>query len=80
MRWAGHDVGFHRAATKQMHHPLVGDLTLAFDVLELPADPELSVLTIFRRARLTIRGGTARPRRWSETRTKPSAARVGPET
>ena len=26
-----------------MHHPLVGDLTLAFEMLELPADPGLSV-------------------------------------
>src|SRR2546426_5482756 len=44
VRWAAHDVGFHRAATKQMHPPLVGDLTLAFEMLELPADPGLSVL------------------------------------
>ena len=45
VRWAAHDVGFHRTATKQMRHPLVGDLTLAFEMLELPADPGLSVLT-----------------------------------
>lgn len=46
VRWAAHDVEFHRAATKQMHHPpAVGDLTLAFGMLELPADPGLSVLT-----------------------------------
>lgn len=32
--WAAHDVAFHRTATKQMHHPLVGDLTLAFEMLE----------------------------------------------
>jgi len=45
VRWAAHDVGFHRTATKQMRHPLVGDLTLAFEILELRADPGLSVLT-----------------------------------
>jgi len=43
--WAAHDVGFHRTATKQMHHPLVGDLSLTFEMLELPADPGLSLLT-----------------------------------
>lgn len=44
VRWAAHDVAFHRTATKQLHHPLVGDMTLAFEMLELPADPGLSVL------------------------------------
>lgn len=39
VRWAAHDVGFHRTAIKQMHHPLVGDMTLTFEMLELPADP-----------------------------------------
>ena len=32
---------FHRSGTKQVRHPLVGDLTLNFEVLELPADPGL---------------------------------------
>lgn len=43
--WATHDVQFHRTGTKQFHHPLVGDLTLAFESLELRADPGLSLLT-----------------------------------
>ena len=54
VRWAAHDVRFHRTATKQMHHPLVGDLTLAFEMLDLPADPGLSLAHVLRRARLTI--------------------------
>ena len=45
VRWAAHDVRFHRTGTKQMHHPLVGDLTLTFEMLDLPADPGLSLLT-----------------------------------
>jgi transcriptional regulator with XRE-family HTH domain len=45
VRWATHDVKFHRTGTKQFHHPLVGDLTLAFESLELPADPGLWLLT-----------------------------------
>lgn len=37
-RWAAHNVKFHRTGTKQLHHPVVGDLTLAYEALELPAD------------------------------------------
>jgi transcriptional regulator with XRE-family HTH domain len=29
VRWASHDVRFHRSGTKRLQHPLVGDLTLA---------------------------------------------------
>jgi transcriptional regulator with XRE-family HTH domain len=39
VRWAAHDVKFHRTGTKRFHHPLVGDLTLNFEALELAADP-----------------------------------------
>ena len=35
----------HRSGVKQLHHPLVGDLTLAYEVLELPADPGLLLMT-----------------------------------
>ena len=37
-RWAAHNVKFHRTGVKRFHHPLVGDLTLAFEAFELPAD------------------------------------------
>ena len=43
--WAGHDVRYHRSGTKRFHHPLVGDLTLAFESLQLPADPGLTLVT-----------------------------------
>jgi transcriptional regulator with XRE-family HTH domain len=45
VRWASHDVRFHRSGTKRLHHPLVGDLTLAYETLELPADPSLTLVT-----------------------------------
>jgi len=38
VRWAAHNVKFHRTGTKRLHHPLVGDLFLAFEALELPGD------------------------------------------
>jgi hypothetical protein len=37
-RWAAHDVTLHRSGVKQFHHPVVGDLTLAYEALELPGD------------------------------------------
>src|SRR3989449_2878470 len=43
VRWATHDVRFHRTGVKRFHHPLVGDLTLAYDALELPADHGLTI-------------------------------------
>jgi transcriptional regulator with XRE-family HTH domain len=43
VRWAAHDVRFHRTGVKHFHHPIVGDLTLAYEALELPADPGLTI-------------------------------------
>jgi hypothetical protein len=43
VRWAAHNVRFHRSGVKRFHHPLVGDLTLTYERLELPADPEQSI-------------------------------------
>jgi hypothetical protein len=36
-------VRFHRTGTKQVHHPVVGDLDLTFEVMDLTADPGLTV-------------------------------------
>jgi hypothetical protein len=43
VRWARHDVRFHRSGTKHFHHPVVGDLTLTYEALEPPADPGQSI-------------------------------------
>ena len=45
VRWAAHNVKNHRSGTKRLHHPLVGDLTLSFEALDLPADGGLAVMT-----------------------------------
>ncbi len=42
-RWARHDVRYHDTGKKRFHHPLVGDLELAFEVMTLVADPELTM-------------------------------------
>ena len=38
-RWAAHDVNVHRTGTKKLNHPVVGPLTLAYEVLDLRGDP-----------------------------------------
>jgi transcriptional regulator with XRE-family HTH domain len=44
-RWAAHNVKFHRTGIKRLHHPVVGDLELSFESLDLPADPGLRITT-----------------------------------
>jgi hypothetical protein len=46
VRWGAHDVRLHRTGLKHIHHPVVGDLHLSYEVMELPADPGLA-LTAF---------------------------------
>ena len=40
-RWARHDVKIHRSGVKRLRHPLVGDLALPYEAMDLPADPGL---------------------------------------
>jgi len=41
--WAAHNVRFHRTGTKRFRHPVVGDLTLTFEALDLAADSGLRI-------------------------------------
>jgi transcriptional regulator with XRE-family HTH domain len=43
--WATHDVRWHTTGTKRFRHPVVGDLALAYEGLELPADPGQTLVT-----------------------------------
>jgi hypothetical protein len=45
VRWAAHNVKFHRTGAKRLHHPVVGDLELSYEALELPGDPGQRILT-----------------------------------
>ncbi|WP_129658308.1 helix-turn-helix transcriptional regulator [Rothia uropygialis] len=39
-RWGRHGVRFPRLGVKRIHHPLVGDLELDYEALDMPADPD----------------------------------------
>jgi transcriptional regulator with XRE-family HTH domain len=41
--WAAHNVRFHRTGVKRFRHPVVGDLTLTFEALDLAADTGLRI-------------------------------------
>jgi hypothetical protein len=43
--WAAHDVGFHISGVKHFHHPVVGDISLNYERLELAADSGLTIFT-----------------------------------
>ena len=43
--WASHNVRFHLNGVKRFHHPVVGDLSLNFERLELAADHGLTIFT-----------------------------------
>jgi transcriptional regulator with XRE-family HTH domain len=42
--WAAHNVRLHNQGTKQFNHPVVGDLQLSYNRIELPADPGLAII------------------------------------
>lgn len=42
--WAAHDVRLHRSGSKRMRHPVVGELTLTYESMDLPGDPGHSLI------------------------------------
>jgi hypothetical protein len=43
--WASHNVRLHRTSTKQMHHPVAGELELTGETLVLPGVAGLTLIT-----------------------------------
>jgi transcriptional regulator with XRE-family HTH domain len=43
--WARHDVRAHARGVKRFRHPVVGELTLRYDHLQLAAEPALTMIT-----------------------------------
>jgi MmyB-like transcription regulator ligand binding domain len=40
-RWAAHNVRYHDTGVKQLHHLIVGDLSLTFETMQLSANDGL---------------------------------------
>ena len=43
--WAAHNVRYHQTGPKRRHHPVVGELELQFEVLDVSADDGLTIAT-----------------------------------
>jgi transcriptional regulator with XRE-family HTH domain len=76
VRWASHDVRFHRSGTKRFNHPLVGDLVLSYESLELPADSGLTIVTYSAEPGSASETALHDLRKWSDTRAKLSAVKA----
>ena len=43
--WAGHTVRIHTTGTKAIRHPIVGELTVAYETLTLGSSPDIRIVT-----------------------------------
>ena len=57
VRWAAHNVRFHRTGTKRLHHPVVGELELSYETLTLDADDGLRMALYTAERRLGLPAG-----------------------
>jgi transcriptional regulator with XRE-family HTH domain len=80
VRWAAHDVKNHRSGTKQLVHPLVGELTLTFESLELSADPGLSMSTYSAEPGSASEARLIELAAWASTRSKLAGVDAADET
>ncbi|MEA2150706.1 MAG: hypothetical protein QOD69_2536, partial [Solirubrobacteraceae bacterium] len=75
-RWAAHNVRFHVNGVKHFHHPVVGELNLNSERMDLAAD-RADDLHVHRRARLQVLAAQGGDRRDAETgplRHRPAAS------
>jgi transcriptional regulator with XRE-family HTH domain len=72
VRWASHDVRQYRSGTQPFHHPLVGDLTLSYEALQLTADIGLTLIVYTAEPGSPSQEALNRLANWSATRDKAS--------
>jgi transcriptional regulator with XRE-family HTH domain len=66
-RWAAHDGEYYRNGVQPFRHPLVGDLDLEYDALEIPGRSRAAHHRLQRRAGLGRAGRARHPRQWAAT-------------
>jgi transcriptional regulator with XRE-family HTH domain len=74
VRWAAHNVKFHRTGIKHFHHPVVGDLELAYEGLELPGDPGQTIFAYTAEPNSASQEALNLLASWTTTRTHAVAA------
>jgi MmyB-like transcription regulator ligand binding domain len=79
VRWGAHDVLLHRTGRKHIQHPVVGELHLTYEVMELPADPGLAIVAFSAEAGSPTDDALRFLASWSATH-QPTEAPTGPTT
>ena len=75
--WASQNVHFHRSGLKSIHHPIVGELELSFEAMDLPADPGLSLVVYSAAPGSSSDDGLRFLASWAATLTEGTAAATG---
>jgi hypothetical protein len=73
-RWAAHNVRLHDHGDKRFHHPVVGDLTLFFEELPLPADTGLTMTAYTAEPGTASHDGLTLLASWAATAERPEAS------
>ncbi|MFE9677047.1 helix-turn-helix transcriptional regulator [Streptomyces sp. NPDC006259] len=71
-RWASQDVRLHRSGRKRVRHPIVGQLDLDVEALELPAEPGLHLIVYTAPAGTPTADNLALLASWAATRQTPA--------
>ena len=79
MRWAAHNVRFHQTGIKRLHHPVVGELSLSYETMELSADSGLNMAVYTAEAGSASQDSLDILASWSATLEQPDIAGVGDE-
>ncbi|WP_422743393.1 helix-turn-helix domain-containing protein [Mycobacterium sp. WMMD1722] len=74
-RWASQDVRLHRSGRKRVRHPVVGQLDLDVETLELPAEPHLRLNVYTAAAGTPSADGLALLASWAATQELPMTER-----
>lgn len=75
-RWAAHNVRLHRTGAKHFHHPVVGDLSLTFEAMELSADAGLTLTAYSAEPGTPSQDALNLLASWSATISQPDTART----
>jgi len=75
--WASHDVREHRTGTKHIHHPVVGDLQLQYEAMDLSADRGLLFLAYTAEPGSASHDGLQLLANWAATSDTATAAAAG---
>ena len=76
-RWAAHNVRLHNTGAKHFRHPVVGELHLTYESMEMPGDPGLTMLVFTAAPGTPSADGLRMLASWSATHDTETAGLAG---